>query len=94
MEDFNQILARMRALTPVQIKAARVELGLSQEQFADLIGRQAQQSGQRPSVFSVSRWERGTSVPGILWGPTVVRLVAESEVRRAYKARQGQAALA
>ena len=77
--------ARVSALTPRRVKAARLELGLSQEAFARLIGSQARQRGMTPSLYSVSRWERGVKQPGVLWGPTLLRIVEESEARRAQR---------
>lgn len=79
---------KMNGLTPARIKACREELGLGQQGFAELIGRHAGR-GQSPSVFTVSRWERGVKQVGILWGPTLLRLVEESEARRA-KAKAGE----
>lgn len=74
---------RVAALTGQRVRATRKELGLSQEQFATLVGKRARVGSQRPSVFTVSRWERDAKSPGMLWGPALLTLVEESEARRA-----------
>ena len=73
---------RVSALTGQRVRATRQELGLSQEQFATLVGKRARVGSQRPSVFTVSRWERDAKSPGMLWGPALLALVEESEARR------------
>lgn len=88
------IWRRLRALRPAQIRETRKELKLSQESFATLIGRQTPGAhGRHPSVFSISRWETGKAEPGTAWGPTIVRLVEESEQRRVVRLRKQLAEL-
>lgn len=80
----SQFLRELLALSPARIKAARLEVGLSQEGFARLIGAVAQVRGQAPSIWTVNRWERGRKSPGVLWGPALIQIVRDSEARRAH----------
>jgi len=80
----SEFLRELLALSPARIKAARQEVGLSQEGFARLIGTVAQVRGQAPSIWTVNRWERGRKSPGILWGPALIKIVRDSEARRKY----------
>lgn len=82
----NDFVERLRRLTPARIRAARLELKLGQEGFATLVSKRARIQAQRPSVFTVSRWETGKKQPGMLWGPALVAIVEESEARRAHQA--------
>lgn len=89
-----EFIIRLRGLTPGRIRATRRELGLSQEDFATLVSRRARIEAQRPSVFTVSRWETGKKAPGVLWGPALVAIVEESETRRAHQEKAGTATVA
>jgi DNA-binding transcriptional regulator YiaG len=69
-----------RDLTPERIRAARASLGLSQADFALLIGR-TEGRGIAPDWTKVSRWERGVRNPGALWGPSILAIVEREENR-------------
>ncbi len=57
-------------LTPEAIKALRARLGLTQPQFAALIGCDA---------ITVSRWERGIRRPQGLYARELRRLMEQSD---------------
>jgi transcriptional regulator with XRE-family HTH domain len=65
-------------LEPSRIRAARLALQLSQEDFALLLGRRMGR-GIRPLQHHISRWETGERRPANLWGPVVWELVLAVE---------------
>jgi DNA-binding transcriptional regulator YiaG len=79
-----------RSLTPERMRAAREALGLTQAQFALLIGRRLGH-GIEPGWDKVQRWEAGGRKPGRIWGPCIESVVQEVE-RRQERVSQGQTA--
>lgn len=69
-----------RSLTPARIRAARTSLGLTQADFAILIGR-IEGRGIAPDWTKVSRWERGVRKPGTLWGRAILAIVLREEAK-------------
>lgn len=60
-------------LGPGDIRGLRLDLRMSQPQFARAIGR-ASGNGFEPSVATIMRWEQGASSPSALHGPGLAKL--------------------
>lgn len=69
-----------KSLTPERIRAARLALGLTQEEFAILVGR-TERRGISPPYQHVGRWERGERRPSTLWGKAILEIVEQTEAQ-------------
>lgn len=68
------------------MRAAREALGLTQGQFALLIGRRLGH-GIEPGWRKVQRWEAGGRNPGRIWGPQIASIVTQVEDAQAARER-------
>lgn len=70
------------------MRAAREALGLTQAQFALLLGRRLGH-GYAPDWTHVQRWEAGGRRPGRVWGPVYHEIVAAVELAQRKREHDG-----